>query len=105
MTTVATRLGHTNGRVYLAYDNCGQKIVTIGDDGEMRVWAGMDDDKCVSHLIGGKGLAVCASDDKIFVGVFNCSKLKLKLSHPDQHHSWGWSIARQNYKFFKSLKL
>ena len=72
MPTVVTRLGHTNGRVYLAYGNNGKKIVTIGNDEEMRVWAAVDNDKCVSHLIGGNGLAVCASDDKIFVGMFNC---------------------------------
>ena len=42
--------------------------MTIGTDGEMRVWAGVDDDDCENHLIGDEGLAVCVSDKKIFVG-------------------------------------
>jgi len=68
MSIAATRFGHTDGRVGLAYGQDGEKIVTIGTDGEMRVWAGVDDDDCENHLIGDEGLAVCVSDKKIFVG-------------------------------------
>jgi len=68
MSIAATRFGHTEGRVGLAYGKNGEKIVTIGNDGEMRIWAGVDDDDCENHLIGEEGLAVCVSDKKIFVG-------------------------------------
>jgi len=68
MSIAATRFGHTEGRVGVVYGKEGEKIVTIGSDGEMRVWAGVDDDDCENHLIGDEGLAVCVSDKKIFVG-------------------------------------
>lgn len=68
MSIAATRFGHTEGRVGLAYGKDGEKIVTIGTDGEMRVWTGVDDDDCENHLIGDEGLAVCVSEKKIFVG-------------------------------------
>jgi len=68
MSVAATRFGHTEGRVGVAYGKEGEKIVTIGSDGEMRVWAGVDDDDCENHLIGDEGLAVCVSEKKIFVG-------------------------------------
>jgi len=68
MSIAATRFGHTEGRVGVAYGKDGEKIVTIGTDGEMRVWAGVDDDDCENHLIGDEGLAVCVSEKKIFVG-------------------------------------
>jgi len=54
--------------VGLAYGKSGDKIVTIGTDGEMRIWSGIDDDDCENHLIGDEGLAVCVSEKKIFVG-------------------------------------
>lgn len=40
MSVAATRFGHTEGRVCLAYNQSNNKIVTVGSDGEMRVWAG-----------------------------------------------------------------
>jgi WD40 repeat protein len=43
-------------------------MVTIGTDGKLRVWAGVDDDDCESFLVGDEGLAVSVSDKKIFVG-------------------------------------
>jgi len=68
MSIAATRFAHTEGRVGLAYGKEGEKMVTIGTDGELRVWAGVDDDDCESFLVGDEGLAVCVSDKKIFVG-------------------------------------
>jgi len=68
MSVAATRFGHTDGKVGLVYGKNGEKVVTIGSDGEMRVWAGIDDDDCENHLIGDEGRAVCVSDKKIFVG-------------------------------------
>ena len=43
MSVAATRFGHTEGRVCLAYNQANNKIVTVGSDGEMRVWAGQFD--------------------------------------------------------------
>ena len=43
-------------------------MVTIGTDGELRVWAGVDDDYFERFLVGDEGLAVCVSDNTILVG-------------------------------------
>ena len=45
------------------------QVVSVGTDGEMRVWAGIDDDDCECHLIGDEVLAVSLCDAKIFAGV------------------------------------
>ena len=42
MSVAATRFGHTEGRVCLAYNQDNKKIVSVGSDGEMRVWAGQE---------------------------------------------------------------
>ena len=47
MSVAATRFGHTEGRVCLAYNQTNNKIVTVGSDGEMRVWAG----QCVISML------------------------------------------------------
>ena len=44
-------------------------MVSVGTDGELRVWAGIDDDDCDCHLIGDEVLAVALCDSKIFAGV------------------------------------
>ena len=48
MSVAATRFGHTEGRVCLAYNQTNNKIVTVGSDGEMRVWAGQCDIRVLS---------------------------------------------------------
>ena len=42
--------------------------MTIGTDGELRVWAGIDADDYESKLVGHEGLSFCVSNNKIFVG-------------------------------------
>ena len=105
MSVVDTRFGHTEGRVCLAYNEKNNKviqhsypspclassiyycfkIVSVGSDGEMRVWSGnvpqhddildnaacegIDDDDCENTLIGDEVLAMAASTAKIFTGV------------------------------------
>ena len=90
MSVAATRFAHAEGRVCLAYKSDGEKVgedrggvmltdwkykdlplqvVSVGTDGEMRVWTGIDDDDCECHLIGDEVLAVSLCDSKIFAGV------------------------------------
>ena len=92
MSVAATRFAHIEGRMCLAIKGDGEKvrgnicwtghrrdqkyngnvpmqIVSVGIDGELRVWAGIEDDDCESHLIGDEVLAVALSDSKIFAGV------------------------------------
>ena len=59
-----TRFAHTEGRVSLAYGWDGEKVYTIGRDGEMRVWAGIEDDDCESHLVGDEGFALAVSANR-----------------------------------------
>ena len=49
--------------------NVPMQVVSVGLDGELRVWAGIDDDDCQSHLIGDEALAVALCDAKIFTSV------------------------------------
>ena len=39
-SVLGTRFGHTEGRVSLAYSPDGEKVVTLGYDGELRTWTG-----------------------------------------------------------------
>ena len=52
-SVVATRFAHTAGHISLFYKWDGDGVISVGSDGEMRVWAGIDDDDCDNHLIGG----------------------------------------------------
>ena len=69
MSVAATRYTHIEGRVCLAYRSDGEKVVSVGTDGELRIWTGIDDDDCESFLIGDEVLSVALSDAKIFAGV------------------------------------
>ena len=50
MSVAATRFGHTEGRVCLAYNLENKKIVSVGSDGEMRVWAGQTQSHDMTHV-------------------------------------------------------
>ena len=87
MSVAGTRFTHVEGRVCLAYRSDGEKVgqhqlqfsliipisvlqvVTVGLDGELRIWTGIGDDDCESFLIGDEVLSVALSDSKIFAGV------------------------------------
>ena len=43
--------------------------MSVGSDGEMRIWAGIDDDDCESFLIGDEVLSVALNKTKIFAGI------------------------------------
>jgi hypothetical protein len=62
--TAVTRFAHTEGRVSLVYGWDGEKVYTLGMDGEMRVWAGIEDDDCESHLVGDEGFALAVSGNR-----------------------------------------
>ena len=83
MSVEDARFAHSEGRVSLAYSRDGKKIHTLGMDGEMRVWSGIDDDDCENILVGEEGFAVAvASSRLLFVpqavfSVFKCDMLRL----------------------------
>ena len=65
MASVAgTRFAHTEGRVSLVYRWDGEKVFSLGMDGEMRVWAGIEDDDCENHLVGDEGFALAVSANR-----------------------------------------
>jgi len=67
MSVEGLRYAHCEGRVCVEYSRNGAKIHTLGLDGEMRVWAGIDDDDCENIVVGEEGLAMAVATDRIFV--------------------------------------
>ena len=56
------------GNFSVGYSHDGEKIVTLGCDGELRIWTGLDDDDCENFLIGDSGLSMTVSEKRIYVG-------------------------------------
>ena len=67
MSLVGSRYAHPEGRVSVEYGRRGNKVYTLGQDGEMRIWAAIDDDDCENVALGEEGLALAVADDRIFV--------------------------------------
>ena len=65
MSVEDARFAHSEGRVSLAYSRDGKKIHTLGMDGEMRVWSGIDDDDCENILVGEEGFAVAVASSRL----------------------------------------
>ena len=62
------RFAHTEGVCDLVFAPDG-RVVTCGADGEVRVYAGIEDEDPASHLVGDEALAVACSADAFYVSV------------------------------------
>ena len=60
------RFAHTEGVCDLVFAPDG-RVVTCGADGEVRVYAGIEDEDPASHLVGDEALAVACSDEAFYV--------------------------------------
>ena len=74
MSVTRTRWGHPAGRVWLAYNQDKYGILTVGSDGEVRVWDGIDHPIIMVKnnriiMLRDAVLSLGVSDDKIYVGV------------------------------------
>jgi hypothetical protein len=64
MSVEGVRYAHSEGRVSLVHSRDGKKVYTLGMDGEIRVWAGIDDDDVENIFVGEEGFAVAVSKDR-----------------------------------------
>jgi len=64
MSVEGVRYAHSEGRVSLVHGRDGKKVYTLGMDGEIRVWAGIDDDDVENIFVGEEGFAVAVSNDR-----------------------------------------
>lgn len=70
------RYAHSEGRVSLVHGRDGKKVYTLGMDGEIRVWAGIDDDDVENIFVGEEGFAVAVSNDRF---LFSHISIRQKL--------------------------
>lgn len=73
MSVEGLRYAHCEGRVCVEYSRNGAKIHTLGLDGEMRVWAGIDDDDCENIVVGEEGLAMAVATDRLVLFLIQAS--------------------------------
>ncbi|XP_018014855.2 WD repeat and HMG-box DNA-binding protein 1 [Hyalella azteca] len=68
-----TRYAHCEGHTDVCFSADGKSLITCGQDGEVRIFQGIDDDDCVTHAIGEQAHAVAYQFPNIVVGCdYNC---------------------------------
>ncbi|XP_074651576.1 WD repeat and HMG-box DNA-binding protein 1-like [Tubulanus polymorphus] len=60
------RFAHSEGHTDLCYNDPGSHIFTCGADGDVRVWAGIEDDDAESYRVGDKAFAVAFKDKHFY---------------------------------------
>uniref|UniRef100_A0A6A7FYA2 WD repeat and HMG-box DNA-binding protein 1-like n=1 Tax=Hirondellea gigas TaxID=1518452 RepID=A0A6A7FYA2_9CRUS len=68
-----TRYAHSEGHTDVCYSDDGKQLITCGEDGEVRVFQGLDDDDCLTHSVGEKAYAVAYKHPALVVAAdSNC---------------------------------
>ncbi|XP_068235136.1 WD repeat and HMG-box DNA-binding protein 1 [Palaemon carinicauda] len=62
-----TRYAHYEGHTDICYTDDGKYIITCGTDGEVRVFEGLDDDDCKTHLVAESAHAIAYKDGRFLV--------------------------------------
>ncbi|XP_050732101.1 WD repeat and HMG-box DNA-binding protein 1-like [Eriocheir sinensis] len=62
-----TRYAHFEGHTDLCYSHDGRYIITCGSDGEVRVFEGLDDDDCKTHMVADCAHAIAYRDGRFLV--------------------------------------
>ncbi|XP_049775288.1 WD repeat and HMG-box DNA-binding protein 1 isoform X1 [Schistocerca cancellata] len=65
------RYAHADGHTDVCYSQDGKYILTCGSDGDVRIWAGLEDDDSTSQCVGEKALAVTQKGSYFYVGTDN----------------------------------
>ncbi|XP_038612733.1 WD repeat and HMG-box DNA-binding protein 1 [Tachyglossus aculeatus] len=65
------RYGHTEGHTEVCFDDSGSCIVTCGSDGDVRIWASLDDDDPKSINVGEKAYSCALKKGKLVTAVSN----------------------------------
>nr|CAD7586822.1 unnamed protein product [Timema genevievae] len=65
------RYAHTEGHTDVCYSEGGKYLITGGNDGDIRLWMGLEDDDPTSHCVGERALAVKQMGKRLFVGTDN----------------------------------
>ncbi|XP_030308040.1 WD repeat and HMG-box DNA-binding protein 1 [Calypte anna] len=65
------RYGHTEGHTDVCFDDTGSCIVTCGGDGDVRIWANLDDDDPKSINVGEKAYSCALKNGKLITAVSN----------------------------------
>ncbi|KAK8379126.1 hypothetical protein O3P69_019158 [Scylla paramamosain] len=63
-----TRYAHFEGHTDVCYSSDGRYIITCGTDGEVRVFEGLDDDDCKTHVVADCASAIAYRDGSFLVG-------------------------------------
>ncbi|XP_063231056.1 WD repeat and HMG-box DNA-binding protein 1 isoform X3 [Bacillus rossius redtenbacheri] len=61
------RYAHTDGHTDVCYSEDGKYILTCGNDGDIRVWLGLEDDDPTSHCVGQNALALVQKGSSLYV--------------------------------------
>lgn len=64
-TVKPMRYAHSDGHTDVCFEESGKYMLTCGQDGDVRVWEGIDDDDAVSHKVGDKAFAIVFKNNRI----------------------------------------
>ncbi|XP_059215735.1 WD repeat and HMG-box DNA-binding protein 1 [Centropristis striata] len=59
------RYGHSEGHTEVCFDDSGKFIVTCGNDGDVRIWEGLDDDDPRFITVGEKAYSLALKNNKL----------------------------------------
>ncbi|KAJ9590981.1 hypothetical protein L9F63_015987 [Diploptera punctata] len=65
------RFAHSEGHTSVCYSDDGKYILTCGTDGDVRIWAGLEDDDPTPQCAGEQVLTVALKGDHYYVGTDN----------------------------------
>ncbi|XP_017778224.1 PREDICTED: WD repeat and HMG-box DNA-binding protein 1 isoform X2 [Nicrophorus vespilloides] len=75
------RYGHYEGHTDICFSDDGDKLLSCGADGEVRIWNGFDDDDPLQNCIGEFALCIKHKGEHIFVGTN--TNLVQQLTYPN----------------------
>ncbi|XP_041652334.1 WD repeat and HMG-box DNA-binding protein 1 [Cheilinus undulatus] len=65
------RYGHSEGHTEVCFDDTGKYIVTCGNDGDVRIWEGLDDDDPKFITVGEKAYSLALKNGKLVTASSN----------------------------------